>query len=249
MFNSSIGGGDAQRITIRGYDLVNDLVDKHDFIDLVYLAALGEFPNENQRRMITLFMMTAMDHGLTPSALATRLTLHGAPESMQGAVAAGLLGAGSRYLGVSEYAARFLQSRLKEFKAGSANCTNLDAFADAVVAEERKAGRRMPGFGHPIHAETDPRSAKILELATECGYVGEHCRFAEALSGAAGRTAGKPVPLNAAGVKAAIMLDMGMNPEFGKGLTLIARVGGLVAHILEERQQPISQAVWEAARA
>ncbi|NYT24626.1 citryl-CoA lyase [Alcaligenaceae bacterium] len=250
MFKSGIGGGDADRITLRGYDLVEDLVDKHDFVDVLCLTVTGAFPDANQRRMINMFLVTATDHGLTPSALATRLTLHGAPESLQGAVAAGLLGAGSRYLGVSEYAARFMQRHLAEFKARQGPAEgDMDAYADIVVSAERKAGRRMPGFGHPIHVEADPRSAKVLRMAKECGYAGEHCRFALALSEAAGRASGKPVPLNAAGAKAAVMLDMGMSPEFGKGLTLIARVAGLLAHILEEREQPISQAVWDAARA
>lgn len=246
MLKSEIGGGDADRITIRGYDLVDDLIDKHDFIDVLCLTVLGKFPDEKQRRMINMFLVTATDHGLTPSALATRLTLHGAPESVQGAVAAGLLGAGSRYLGVSEYAARFMQERLAGLKSHS-DMDNMDAYADVVVAAERKARRRMPGFGHPIHVEADPRSAKILQMAQECGYASEYCRFALALSAAAGRAAGKTVPLNAAGAKAAVMLDMEMSPEFCKGLTLIARVAGLLAHIIEERQQPISQAVWKAA--
>src|SRR5690606_10682262 len=96
MFKSNIGDGDADHIRIRGYDLVEDLIDKHDFVDVLCLTVLGRFPDANQRRMINMFLVTAADHGLTPSALATRLTLHGAPESLQGAVAAGLLGAGSR---------------------------------------------------------------------------------------------------------------------------------------------------------
>jgi citrate synthase len=213
------------------------------------LTILGAFPNPCQRRMINLFLVTATDHGLTPSALATRLTLHGAPESLQGAVAAGLLGAGTRYLGAGEYAAKFLRQEVAELQSLQESAGGLmAAYADRVVARERSAGRRMPGFGHPIHVEADPRSAKVLEVARECGYVGIHCEFADALAAAATRAVGKPIPLNAAGVKAAVMLDMGLSPEFGKGLTLIARVAGLVAHIIEERKQPISQALWDAAR-
>lgn len=246
MFKSGIGGGDADQITVRGHDLVEDLIDKRDFIDVLCLTVLGGFPDDNLRRMINMFMVTAVDHGLTPSALAARLTLHGAPESLQGAVAAGLLGAGSRFLGVSEQAALFLQERLSEFQKNAD--ADLDAYAAEVVAAAKQAGQRMPGFGHPIHVGGDPRTIKVFEVAQDCGYFGEHCRFAQALSAAATRAAGKPVPLNVAGAKGAIMLDMGMSPEFGKGLTLIARVAGLLGHIMEERRQPISQAVWDAAR-
>src|SRR3546814_19444900 len=117
MFKSNIGGGDADHITIRGYDLVDDLIDQRDFIDVLCLTVLGSFPDTNQRRMINMFLVTAADHGLTPSAFATRLTLHGAPESLQGAVATGILGAGSPYLGEVENAARFLQQAVKNGNA------------------------------------------------------------------------------------------------------------------------------------
>jgi len=247
MFKSNIGGGDADHITIRGYDLVDDLIDKRDFVDVLCLTVLGRFPDANQRRMINMFLVTAADHGLTPSALATRLTLHGAPESMQGAVAAGLLGAGSRFLGVVEYAARFLQQAAADFDGPDDDDAAREAHAQRIVTREREARRRIPGIGHPIHVEADPRCRKILAVAADCGYYGRHCRYALALADAATRVFGKPVPLNATGAKAAVLLDMDLAPEFGKGLTLIGRVAGLIAHIMEEREQPISQAVWDAA--
>lgn len=247
MFKSDIGGGDADHISIRGYDLVEDLIDKRDFVDVLCLTVLGSFPDANQRRMINMFLVTAADHGLTPSALATRLTLHGAPESMQGAVAAGLLGAGSRYLGVVEYAARFLQQAAADFEGSDEDAAALAAHAEGVVEREREARRRIPGIGHPIHVEADPRSNKILAVAADCGYYGRHCRYVLALAEAASRMFGKPVPLNATGAKAAVLLDMGLSPEFGKGMTLIGRVAGLIAHVIEEREQPISQALWDVA--
>lgn len=247
MFKSNIGGGDADHITIRGYDLVEDLIDKRDFVDVLCLTVLGSFPDANQRRIINMFLVTAADHGLTPSALATRLTLHGAPESMQGAVAAGLLGAGSRFLGVVEYAARFLQQAVADFDGPADDAATLAIHAEHVVAREREARRRIPGIGHPIHVDADPRCEKILAVAADCGYNGRHCRYALALAAAAGRVFGKPVPLNDTGAKAAVLRDMGLSPEFGKGMTLIGRVAGLIAHIIEEREHPISQAVWDVA--
>ena len=247
MFKSNIGGGDSDHITIRGYDLVDDLIDKRDFVDVLCLTVLGCFPDENQRRMINMFLVTAADHGLTPSALAARLTLHGAPESMQGAVAAGILGAGSRFLGVVEYAARFLQQAAADFDGPEDDAAAMEAHAQRVVTRERVAHRRIPGIGHPIHVDGDPRCNKILSVAADCGYHGKHCRYALALATAATRVFGKQVPLNATGAKAAVLLDMGLSPEFGKGMTMIGRVAGLIAHIIEEREQPISQAVWDMA--
>lgn len=247
MFLSNIGGGDADHITIRGYDLVDDLIDQRDFIDVLCLTVLGRFPDANQRRMINMFLVTAADHGLTPSALAARLTLHGAPESMQGAVAAGILGAGSRFLGVVEYAARFLQQAVADFSGDAHDSAALDAHAEQVIRRERQARRRVPGIGHPIHVQNDPRCDKILAVAADCGYHGAHCRYALALARAAARVFGKPVPLNATGAKAAVLLDMDFSPEFGKGMTLIGRVAGLIAHVIEERERPISQEVWDIA--
>ena len=247
MLKSNIGGGDADHITIRGVDLVEDLIDKRDFVDILCLTILGNFPDDNQRRMINMFLMTAVDHGLTPSALATRLTLHGAPESMQGAVAAGILGAGSRFLGVVEYAARFLLQAAEAFEGADDDAVAMAAHAELVVTRERESRRRIPGIGHPIHVDGDPRCEKILEVAADCGYFGKHCRYALALATAASRIFGKKVPLNATGAKAAVLLDMGLSPEFGKGMTMIGRVAGLIAHIIEERERPISQQVWDMA--
>ncbi|UBM08274.1 citryl-CoA lyase [Cupriavidus metallidurans] len=248
MLNSAIGGGDADHIKVRGYDLVDDLMDQRDFIDVLCLEILGDFPDANLKRMINMFLVTSSDHGLTPSALSTRLTLHGAPESLQGAVAAGILGAGSRFLGTVEYSARFLAGVATDVGADW-TAEHMRAAAEAAVARSRASGKRIPGIGHPIHVGGDPRCIKLLKVADECGYQGHHCALAQEIAAAATRAAGKPVPLNATGAKGAILLDMGMSPEFGKGLTLIGRVAGLVAHVIEEREHPIAQDIWDMATA
>lgn len=250
MYKSHIGGGDADHIRIRGYDLVEDLQGKHDFVDVLCLAILGRFPDEALRRVVNDSLIGSIDHGLTPSALATRLTLHGAPESMQGAVAAGLLGAGSRFLGTVELSARFLQEALAHVAApGELDDTALAALAEATVARCRAEGRKIPGVGHPIHVNGDPRTARAMAAAKEGGYYGVHCRFALQLADALARAMGRPMPLNATGSKGAVLLDLGLSPEFGKGLTLIGRAAGLVAHVIEERTRPIGQDLWDMAAA
>lgn len=250
MLKSYIGGGDADHIRIRGYDLVDDLLDKHDFVDVLCLAILGKFPDERLRRMINNSLVTSIDHGLTPSALATRLTLHGAPESLQGAVAAGLLGAGSRFLGTVEVSARFMKEAASEFE-GQLEPTDdqLRELAQASVAKARTARRKIPGFGHPIHVHGDPRAQRAQRIAQEEGYFGRHFRFALQLAQALSADVGRPMPLNATGAKAAVLLDLGLSPEFGKALTLIGRVAGLVAHAIEERSRPIGQDLWNMASA
>ncbi|WP_018905683.1 citryl-CoA lyase [Variovorax paradoxus] len=248
MLKSYIGGGDAEHIRVRGHDLVEDLLDKHDFVDVLCLAILGEFPDQRMRRMINNSLVTSIDHGLTPSALATRLTLHGAPESLQGAVAAGLLGAGSRFLGTVEVSARFLQEAMAELESATEpSDAQLRQLADATVARSRAAGRKIPGFGHPIHVHGDPRARRAQRIAEEEGYFGRHFRFALQLEQCLSAGVGRPMPLNATGSKAAVLLDLGLSPEFGKALTLIGRVAGLVAHAFEERTRPIGADIWNMA--
>jgi len=244
MFNSQIGGGDAHSISVRGHDLVNDLFNR-DFIDVLALELLGQFPSPELKRMLNLFLVSATDHGLTPSALSARLTLHGAPESMQGALAAGLLGAGSRFLGVIEYSARFLCDALPQ--QDSYTDDELRHFAEECVKVNKAAKRKIPGVGHPIHVDGDPRCERMFEIARDCGFYGNYSRFAVALAAAAARQSGRKIPLNATGAKGAIVLDMGLTPELGKALTMIGRSVGLMAHIIEEQQNPIGQKVWDMA--
>lgn len=245
MIKTDIGGGDADTIIVRGYNLVEDLFDKRDFVDVMALEILGAFPPPPLKRMLNLFLVSATDHGLTPSALSARLTLHGAPESLQGALAAGLLGAGTRYLGVIEHAARFLRDALPA--RASWTDDELREAAEECVRANKAAKRKIPGVGHPIHVDGDPRCLKMFEVARECGYYGIHCRFANELAAAAARLSGRKIPLNATGAKGAIALDMGLSPEAAKALTLIGRSAGLMAHILEELRSPIGQQVWDMA--
>ncbi|OZI44342.1 citryl-CoA lyase [Bordetella genomosp. 4] len=245
MLKTDIGGGDAATIMVRGYNLVEDLFDKRDFVDVMALEILGSFPSAQLKRMLNLFLVSATDHGLTPSALSARLTLHGAPESLQGALAAGLLGAGTRYLGVIEHAARFLRDALPV--RDSWTDAELRDVAEDVVRTNKAAKRKIPGVGHPIHVDGDPRCLKMFEVARDCGYYGHYCRFANELAAAAARLSGRKIPLNATGAKGAIALDMGLTPEAAKALTLIGRSAGLMAHILEELRTPIGQQIWDMA--
>lgn len=244
MIRTDIGGGDAERITIRGHDLVDDLIDQRDFIDVLCLELWGRFPAPPMRRMVNALLVASSDHGLTPSVIAARLTLHGAPESLQGAVAAGLLGAGSRYLGTAEAAAEM-------FRAALTRAPGQDPVAVArdLVAARRAEGQSIPGIGHPIHTEIDPRTEKLLSVAAGCGFAGRHVALARAVTQAAGEMLGRPLPLNAAGAAAAIILDMDLPPSFAKALALIGRTGGLLAHLIEEQATPIAKFVWETVEA
>jgi len=242
---SRIGHSTRDRIQVRDHDLVDDLIGKRDFVDVAVLQMTGAFPDPPQKVMLNACLVTIADHGLTPSALAARLTHFGAPEALQNAVAAGLLGAGSVVLGAMQNAAELLAGEVSARHLEAAG--DLTAAAEDIVRREVAAGRRLPGLGHPIHLDGDPRVARLLALAREQGCYGVHLALFEALGEAAARLTGKARPLNAAGAIGAIVCDLGLPPVMARGLALVARSAGLVAHIIEEQQSPVARALWQAA--
>ena len=242
---TSIGNVAGDDIFIRGHNLL-DLLDRYDYTEVLYLLLAGKLPDANAKRMMNILLVSAADHGMTPGAVAARLTLHGAPEGLQGALASGLLGAGTRYVGAIELSATLLQTTI----AARTDWTpaEIDQAAGRVVADYRARKKSIPGLGHPFHTTIDPRTARILDAARQCGFFSTHCQLAMALSVHAAAALGRPLPLNAQGAKAGIVLDMGLTPAFAKAVTLVGRCGGLLAHLLEEQVQPMSGPLWELIR-
>lgn len=237
---TEIGWSTSDRIYVRGYDLTRDLIGTVDLAGMTYLEIVGRMPTEQEARMLNALMVTIVEHGITPSVISARMTYLGAPEALQGAVAAGLLGAGSVYLGAMEYTARMLAEAL----AGK-DGQDLAAIAREVVTSYRSRKAIIPGIGHPIHSEGDPRVTKLVDLASELGFNGKYVQLLLAISDAAGAARGKPLPVNAAGVLGAIGLEMGFDWRLVKGLALIARTIGLVGHLAEEIRQPFASGLWE----
>ena len=228
-------------VVLRGRSLPRELVGKATFTELIYFLLTGRDPTPAQRTILDACLVTLMEHGLTPSAVATRLTYGSAPEAMQGAVAAGLLGVGSVFVGASETCAQLL-ARIVAAPDGPAE-------ARAIVAESKAAGTRLPGFGHPLHRPVDPRTVALLALARAQGAYGRHCVALEQLAAAVDATAGRAVPVNATGAIAALVVDAGLPPGILRGIALISRCAGLVAHIAEEQAAPAMRTLWEAAEA
>jgi citrate synthase len=187
-------------------------------------------------------LVSLADHGLTPTALAARLTYTGAPESLQGAIAAGLLGAGSVFLGPVEDSARFLQDIAKGVPAHD-DASLTAAAADAVRAAV-ESGRRIPGLGHPIHTETDPRTPRLYQIARESGLAGPHLRLLELVAAAHRDMTAKTLPINGAGAAGAALSDLGFPPSVARGFALLARTAGLIGHIAEESEHPIGMRLW-----
>jgi citrate synthase len=238
----------ADVITVYGRNLVDEVMGQWTFPELSYAALTdGRRPSAQQVRMIDVLLTTFMDHGVTPSSLVTRLTLLGAPESMQGAIAAGISGAGSRYLGTMQSAGEMLAASI-EGRADRAQAPDIRALAQQVVREHRAQRRQIPGLGHPEHKNGDPRTPKLLDIARETGSAGPHCELLMAIGEAFADATGKRLPVNAAGLAGAIIVDMGLPPEAARGLAVISRAAGLVGIVLSEMKEPTAQGIWDGLR-
>jgi citrate synthase len=184
------------------------------------------------------------DHGFTPTAIAARLTYLSAPDAIQGALAAGLLGGGSRFLGVTEDTGRFLAEALAAATAIPTDDAGWDALARHAVKERKSSGRLVPGLGHPVHKNQDPRTPRLLAIAREEDLYGPHLALFEAIGRVHPEVLGKTLPLNGAGVSGAALADLGLPPELLRGTVLLARCAGLLGHIAEEMRQPVANSIY-----
>lgn len=243
--NTKIGYATSRDIFVRGQNLSTEIIPSADFVDMAALCILGSRPNQQYKRMLNVLLVTACDHGFTPSSMSARLTYLGAPESMQGAVAAGLLGAGDRYLGVMQNVVEML----RDWAEGLAPDSPQEAFDTRVqdlIQEYRSSRRMLHGLGHPIHVDGDPRVPALRELSRECGYYGVGWRLLDALEVAYAAQKGKRLPVNGAGAMGAIAADLGLDPMVARGLALVGRAAGLVAHVYEESRNPSAPDIWKA---
>jgi citrate synthase len=243
-YPTSIGRSDADSITVLGRDLAGELMGHVGFGELAFWLVARRRPRAGELRVFEAVLVALADHGLTPSAIAARLTLTGAPESVQGALAAGLLGGGSRFLGTTEDCGRMLAEALAAGPA-PADDAAYDALATRIVTEARAGRRLLPGLGHPVHKAGDPRTPVIIGLAVEAGVYGAHLRLFEAIGRVHPAILGRTLPLNGAGVCGAALADLGFPVETLRGFALLARTAGLLGHLAEEQRRPIGLAVYE----
>jgi citrate synthase len=232
--SSAICASNADTIVVRGYDLCRDLIGKVSFTDHAWLLVAGRLPSAGQRRVLDAALVAIAEHGLVPSVAAGRITLAAAPEALQGAVAAGLLGCGSVILGSAESAARLLSAVVERARAGDAA-----EAARAALVEAREQRRPVPGYGHPLHKAADPRVARLLAVAAEAGIAGRHVEAARIVERLLPEVIGKPLVMNVSGAIAAVLLDAGYPVLAVKGVPILARTASLVAHLLEELERPI----------
>jgi citrate synthase len=246
-YPTGIGTSDATSISLLGHDLARELMGQIGFGELALWLATQQRPTPQQVRVFEAVLVSLADHGFTPTAIAARLTLYSAPDALQGAMAAGLLGGGSRFLGVTEDTGRFLASVLVSVTGPLPETDEQwDALARKAVAEQKAAGRFVPGLGHPVHKTADPRTAVIIELAGRESLRGPHLRLFEAIGRVHAEVLGRKLPLNGAGVAGAALADLGLPPELLRGVALLARAAGLLGHLAEEMRHPIAPDIYSA---
>jgi citrate synthase len=223
------------RVEVRGRDLTGDLMGRLSFTEYFHLLLCGREPTEEQRFFLDLVLLSIAEHGMMPTNVAARMTLAADPSSLQGAVAAGILGCGPVILGTAESCARLLEQAQAKVEAGAAPATVAGETARAMHA----AGEKVPGFGHPVHRPLDPRAERILELADSRGVSGPHVALARALRDAVAEVWGKPFTMNVSMPIAAVMLDLGFPSTAVAAVPILARTAGLLAHLAEEEQHPV----------
>ena len=233
----------ADRVEVRGRDLCGDLMGRLTFTGYFHLLLTGEEPTEEQRYFLDLLLIAIAEHGMMPTNVAVRMTLAADPGSLQGAVAAGILGCGTVVLGTSELCADLLVEAAGRVAGAAAMAHVTDEMAQAI----RAAGGKAPGFGHPVHKPLDPRAERILELADARGVSGMHVALARSFRDAVAKAWGRPLTMNVSMPIAAVLLDLGFPPAAAKAVPLLARTAGLLAHLAEEQENPVGFLMASAA--
>jgi citrate synthase len=247
-YPTSIGASDATSIRLLGHDVAGDLMGEVSFGDLAFWLVALRRPTPGELRVFEAVLVALADHGFTPSVIAARLTLTGAPESVQGALSAGLLGGGSRYLGVTEDCGAFLAGALVAHDGPLPDDdAGWDAIAASAVQAQRDSGRLVPGLGHPVHKDLDPRTPAMFRIAAAEGLKGPHLRLFEAVGRVHPAILGRTLPLNGAGVCGAALADLGFSPDTLRGFALLARTAGLLGHLAEEMRRPAGPGIYRLA--
>jgi len=222
----------------RDKDLVHDLIGKRTFTEVMFTQIMGRSPRAVDLRIVDAVLITLMEHGLTPSAIAARLIYMSAPENLQGAVSAGLLAVGSQFVGTMENCSGLLEQLMQ---AADKEQAALD-----IAHSFRQRGQHLPGFGHHLHKPDDPRSLKLIEIVRmEPELPQSHIHALQILGKAVDEVNGKHITINATGAVAALLGEIGIPTQLMRGFAIISRAAGLVSHIAEEQRIPTARFIWD----
>lgn len=248
VYPTAMGAASRHAITLMGHDLADDIMGSVGFGELAFWLATQRRPNPGETRVFESVLAALADHGFTPTAIATRLTYLSAPDSIQGALAAGLLGGGSRFLGVTEDCGNFLHNILTDqlAEAGSlpTDDDGWDALALEVVTAQRAVRQFVPGLGHHVHKDGDPRTPRLFQIATEENLFGPHLSLFAAIGRVHPQVLNRTLPLNGAGVCGAALADLGLPMQLLRGFALLARTAGLVGQLAEELRHPLANDIF-----
>lgn len=234
-----IATSDASSVTIRGHDLVSEIIGKRSFTEMIYFLTCGRLPSAPQVKVLDACLVTLMEHGFTPSALVTRITADTVPEDVQVSIAAGLLTIGTVFVGTMEGCAKLLAEGIGE--------ADHAAWAKATAAKFLDAKKPLPGFGHPFHKPDDPRTPRLFEVAKDAGVSGRYIALLQELAAAVDAHAGKHLTINATGAIGALLLEIDVPPSIMRAIAVVSRAGGLAGHILEEREMHSARRIWKLA--
>jgi citrate synthase len=244
-YPTAIGTSTPDAIWLLGHNLADDLLGKISFSELAFWLAARRRPTADEVKVFDTVLVSLADHGFTPTAIAARMTYYSAPDSLQGAIAAGLLGGGSRFLGVTEDTGLYLDASLAEVgDTRDWTDADYDRAASALLKRARENRQRIPGLGHPVHKQRDPRTAVIIAVAREAGTYGPHLALFEAIGRVQTEILGRSLPLNGAGVAGAALADLGLPVDLLRGFALLARTAGLIGHLVEERIDPVAPSIY-----
>jgi citrate synthase len=244
-YPTALGASSPTTITLLGHDLAEEVMGSVGFGELAFWLAAQRRPTPGETRVFEAVLAALADHGFTPTAIVTRLTYLSAPDSVQGALAAGLLGGGSRFLGVTEDCGRFLHDVLgSRGGAPPADEAGWDALALEVVRAQKETRNRIPGLGHHVHKDGDPRTPRLMRIAAEEGLVGPHLALFAAIGRVHPQVLGRTLPLNGAGVCGAALADLGLPLELLRGFALLARTAGLIGQLAEELRRPVANEIF-----
>jgi citrate synthase len=238
---TDLGWSTADQVVVRGRSLPDEILGHMSLGTFAFFELTGRDPVADEAALFDAVVITLVEHGLTPSVLAARLTYLGAPESLQGAVAAGLAGLGSVFAGTAEGAARMLYEAI----AARGVDVSLEELARDTVAA--RSGQIIPGLGHPVHKPVDPRAVRLFELARLHGRAGEYVQLMQLIGAEAEGATGRVLPVNATGAIGAICCELGFPWRMVRGIAVMARAIGLVAHLGEESEHPIAGELWRRA--